>query len=136
MDKKALHGHIWTTQGLTTCTHSGASLTTGGSPTGLTRFACLAPLALSYFSLSGEYRGLAPLLPDGEGLELWGKLRPTRQGMPGGGFPLDRSGRSRGHRNGGHTPPGTCSSRVHGTGPPFPRPGLLASGWRFGRNPL
>jgi hypothetical protein len=45
-----------------------------------------------FFFLLGqnEYRGLAPLwIPDGGGLELWGKLHPTRHGMPGWSFPLD-----------------------------------------------
>jgi len=46
--------------GLTTCTHYGASLTTGRSPTGLTRFACLAPLALSCFPFQGNTGDLPP----------------------------------------------------------------------------
>lgn len=54
--------------GLTTCPPFGAHLPTGGSPTGLTPFGCLAPVgALFNFQMNTECRGLAPLLPDGGG---------------------------------------------------------------------
>ena len=83
-----------------------------------------------------EYRGLAPLASGWWGVGALGKASPNRAGAQFGAFPFDRSGRSRGYRIGGYAPPVAHNCRGHGTGPPFPRPGLFASGWRFGRYPL
>ncbi len=68
-------GHDGQPCGLTTCPHCGAALPTGVRPSGLTRFACLAPSAL--FQSSG-IQGTCPRLAGGRERAA-GKLHPARQ---------------------------------------------------------
>ena len=87
MDNLALHGHIWTSLQLDHMHPLRRTVDHRGQPYGPDALRLPCAFGAVLFSLAGEYRGLAPLLPDGGGLELWGKLRPTWQAYQVGAFP-------------------------------------------------
>ena len=119
------HGHDGQVQALDHMPTPPDQLTTGGRPTGLTRFAC--PILFKN-SKRTKYRGLAP--------EFKG-CRMVKGGATGIASPyrtwcslplsLRAAGRSRGNRSGPREPAGASRSRVRGSAPPLPRSRLKAS---------